>query len=56
MNTGFFAIFPLLIYLAFIGFSLWFCISLINAQKERNEVLREISTKLENINFDKKEE
>lgn len=53
---GFLSIIPLLIYLAIIGFSLWFCISLINAQNERNQILREISAKLDNVNFDKKEE
>ncbi len=46
----------LLIYLAIIGFSLWFCISLIKSQKERNQILREISSKLDFVNFDKKEE
>ncbi|WP_170289654.1 hypothetical protein [Cytobacillus depressus] len=56
MNMGFFAIIPLLIYLAIIGFSIWFCISLIKAQRERNQVLREISTKLDYLNFGKKEE
>lgn len=54
------AIIPLLlmmfIYLAVIGFTIWFAISLIKAQNERNAVLKEISNKLENIEFSKKEE
>lgn len=56
MEMALFAFLPLLIYLALIGFAIWFIISLINAQKERNQILREISTKLDNLNFSKKEE
>ena len=45
------AIIPILlmiiIYLAVIGFTIWFAISLIKAQKERNIVLKEISSKLQ---------
>lgn len=55
-NMAFFAIIPLLIYLAIIGFAIWFCVSLINAQKERNRILQEISTKLDNVSPGKKEE
>jgi len=55
-NMAFFAIIPLLIYLAIIGFSIWFCVSLIITQKERNKILRQISTKLDNVNLGKKEE
>lgn len=46
----------ILIYLAIIGFSIWFCINLIKAQKERNQILKEISTKLDGTNFGRKEE
>ena len=42
------AILPILlmiiIYLAVIGFTIWFAISLIKAQKERNVVLKKISS------------
>lgn len=54
------AILPILlmviIYLAVIGFTIWFAISLIKAQKERNVVLKEISSKLDGIEISKKEE
>lgn len=54
------AIIPILlmiiIYLAVIGFTIWFAISLIKAQKERNVVLEEISSKLDGIKISKKEE
>jgi hypothetical protein len=54
------AIIPILlmiiIYLAVIGFTIWFAISLIKAQKERNVVLKEISSKLDGIEISKKEE
>lgn len=56
---GAFAIIPflmILIYLALIGFALWFCISLIKAQRERNQILRELSAKLNNVPLAKKEE
>ncbi|WP_172797606.1 hypothetical protein [Cytobacillus solani] len=56
MNGAFFAIIPLLFYLALIGFTIWFCTSLITAQKERNQILREISSKLDGTNIGKKEE
>ena len=36
--------------------SFWFAISLIKAQKERNVVLKEISSKLDGIKISKKEE
>ncbi|MEH7342736.1 hypothetical protein V7122_02430 [Bacillus sp. JJ1532] len=49
-------LFMLVIYLVIIGFTVWFCISLIKAQKERNQILREISSKLDGDNFLKKEE
>ncbi|MEH7521990.1 hypothetical protein V7149_01705 [Bacillus sp. JJ1503] len=49
-------LFMLVIYLVIIGFTVWFCISLIKAQKERNQILREISSKLDGDNFIKKEE
>ena len=54
------AILPILlmiiIYLAVLGFTIWFAISLIKAQKERNVVLKEISSKLDGIAISKKEE
>lgn len=54
------ALLPLLIigiiYLAVIGFTIWFAISLINAQKDRNIVLSEISKKLDGLDLRKKEE
>jgi heme/copper-type cytochrome/quinol oxidase subunit 2 len=54
------AILPILlmiiIYLVVIGFTIWFAISLIKAQKERNVVLKEISSKLDGIEISKKEE
>ena len=54
------AILPILlmiiIYLAVLGFTIWFAISLIKAQKERNVVLKEISSKLDGIEISKKEE
>ncbi len=56
----FFAIIPFLImfviYLAVIGLTIWFAISLISAQKERNVVLKEISNKLNVVEISKKEE
>lgn len=45
----------LIIYLAALGFTIWFAISLINAQKERNVILKEISNKLDGT-ITKKEE
>lgn len=54
------ALLPLLIigiiYLAVIGFTIWFAISLINAQKDRNIILSEISKKLDGLDLRKKEE
>lgn len=54
------AILPLLlmiiIYLAILGFAIWFAVSLIKAQKERNVVLKEISNKLNILEISKKEE
>lgn len=46
----------LIIYLAVLGFTIWFAISLINAQKERNVILKEISNKLNGTIITKKEE
>lgn len=46
----------ILINLAITVFAIWFCISLIKSQRERNKVLKEISNKLDNPNFFKKEE
>lgn len=54
------AILPILlmiiIYLAVLGFIIWFAVNLIKAQKERNDVLKEISIKLDGIVISKKEE
>ncbi|MEQ2526604.1 hypothetical protein WMO40_07815 [Bacillaceae bacterium CLA-AA-H227] len=47
---GVFSFFPILmmfLYLAVFGFSIWFAVSLIKAQRERNVILKEISTRLE---------
>lgn len=56
----FIAIIPILImfviYLAVLGFTIWFAISLISAQRERNVVLKEISNKLNVVEISKKEE
>ncbi|MBS4189319.1 hypothetical protein KHA94_03665 [Bacillus sp. FJAT-49705] len=49
-------LFILVIYLAIIGFIIWFCRNLIQAQRDRNQVLREISTKLDGTDFGKKED
>ena len=46
----------IIIYLAVLGFVIWFAVSLIKAQKERNTVLKEISSKLDGIEIRKKEE
>lgn len=58
MNT--IAIIPLLflsiIYLAVLGFMIWFAVSHVKAQKERNAILKEISSKLDGIEISKKEE
>lgn len=45
-----------IIYLAVLGFIIWFAISLIQTQKDRNVILKEISSKLEHIEISKKEE
>ena len=44
------------IYLAVIGFTIWFAISLINVNKQRNVLLKEISNKLSGSEFRQKEE
>ncbi|MBB6446923.1 hypothetical protein [Bacillus benzoevorans] len=53
-------LFPILlmiiIYLVVLGFVIWFAVSLIKAQKERNTILKEISHKLDGIEIRKKEE
>ena len=46
----------LFIYLIVLGFIIWFAVSLIKAQKERNVVLKEISSKLDVLDNNKKEE
>ncbi|WP_026573455.1 hypothetical protein [Bacillus sp. UNC438CL73TsuS30] len=58
MNTSL-AILPIflmiIIYLAVLGFTIWFAVSLIRAQRERNVVLKEISSKLDVLELNKKE-
>lgn len=49
-------LFGIVIYLAAIGFSIWFALSLIKAQKERNVILKEISNKLDHTTFTKKDD
>ena len=52
------AIIPLLLmilYIALFAFGIWFCVSLIKAQREKNQVLKDISNKLDNLNYLKKE-
>ncbi len=45
----------IIIYLAVLGFTIWFAVSLIRAQRERNVVLKEISSKLDVLELNKKE-
>ncbi|WP_175639225.1 hypothetical protein [Metabacillus schmidteae] len=45
-----------IIYLAVIGFTIWFAITLINAQKDRNNILLEISKKLDGLEVTRNEE
>ncbi|WP_246041680.1 hypothetical protein [Robertmurraya kyonggiensis] len=56
MAFSFFPMLMMLFYLAAIGFSIWFALSLIKAQRERNEILNEISAKLEQKSDIKKDE
>jgi len=51
-----FSFLPLIIYLSVLGFIIWFATNLINAQRERNVLLKEISSKLSNIEVGKKED
>lgn len=46
----------ILFEIALIIFLIWFCVSLIIVQRERNQVLKEISNKLDIPNYFKKEE
>lgn len=46
----------MLLYLAAIGFTIWFAVSLIKAQRERNVILKEISAKLDQKPDMKKDE
>ncbi|NME05485.1 hypothetical protein [Psychrobacillus sp. BL-248-WT-3] len=55
MNT-FIAIIPLILFFAFWCFVIWFIITLILSNKERNELLREISRKLDNLPHSNKAE
>lgn len=45
----------MIVYVALFAFGIWFCVSLIKAQREKNRVLKEISNKLDNLNYLKKE-
>lgn len=47
---------PLLLWLAVLVFFIWGVISLISVQNERNKILKEISVKLDHIEFSKKSE
>ncbi|NRD77302.1 hypothetical protein HPT25_07295 [Bacillus sp. BRMEA1] len=55
-----FAILPfiliLIIYVGILALTIWFAVSLIKAQKERNIILKEISNKLDNSKINNKEE
>ncbi|WP_197046760.1 hypothetical protein [Oceanobacillus salinisoli] len=42
----------IIIYLAVVGFVIWFAISHINAAKERNRILKDISVKLDTLHKD----
>ncbi|WP_449622150.1 hypothetical protein [Robertmurraya sp. Marseille-Q9965] len=56
---GVFSFFPMLmmlLYLAAIGFTIWFAVSLIKAQRERNVILKEFSAKLDQKSDMKKDE
>ncbi|MEK4243920.1 MULTISPECIES: hypothetical protein [unclassified Psychrobacillus] len=43
------AIIPLILFFAFWIFIIWFVITLVHSSKERNELLKEISRKLDNL-------
>lgn len=45
----------MIVYVALFVFGIWFCVSLIKAQREKTRVLKEISNKLDNLNYLKKE-
>ena len=45
-----FGLIPIIIYLGIIVFIIWFAVSLIKILKEKNQILREISKKLERKN------
>jgi len=46
----------IIIYVAVLVFSIWFAVTLIKSQKERNVILKEISNKLEVVEISKKGE
>jgi len=46
-GNSLFMFFPLMIYLTLIGFVVWFGISFIKVQRERNDILTEILKKFE---------
>ncbi|NHM32083.1 hypothetical protein [Neobacillus terrae] len=52
---SFLPILLMLVYLAVLGFIIWFAVTLIKSQKERNQILKEISTKLDRIQFNSKD-
>ena len=52
----FWALLPFSIYIAIIILVFWFAINVVKAQKTRNYLLKEISNKLNIIEFNKKEE
>lgn len=47
------SLFSLLVYVAVIAFVVWFAITIIKSQQERNRILKEISKKLGRENFNK---
>lgn len=55
-----FALFPiflmLIVYVAVIGLTIWFAITFLHRQKERNLILKEISNKLSHVEIKKKDE
>lgn len=48
MNT-FIALIPVIIFFAFWIFVIWFIVTLVQSNKERNDLLKEISRKLDNL-------
>ena len=50
MGISFFSILPLLLfYVVPIGFVIWFALTIVRLQKEKNEILQSIADKVESI-------